>query len=104
MISQGGTNDEVSVTFWGTEFFESEEGEQVRYGSSVSVTILRQVEPEKANEICDVTEIAMMAVSGLVLVAFLLLTLIGGSCLPIWIFLTSLSLVVHTILFSVELP
>lgn len=40
-ISDDGAYDEISVTFWASDFFKSEEGEPVRYGESVTTVILR---------------------------------------------------------------
>ena len=40
-ISDSATEDLISVTFWGTEFFKSDEGEPVRYGEQVYTTIVR---------------------------------------------------------------
>lgn len=94
----------IQVTFWGTEFFESEEGEQVQYGSTVSATILRQVDPDRSKDIENFANLVMTVLMGLLLLIFFLAGLIGGSLLPIWIFLTTLSVIVHTILFSMHFP
>ena len=45
-----------------------------------------------------------MIIGAALIFAALLLIICGGDLLPIWIFLTSLTLIVHTILFSVSLP
>ena len=103
-ISEEGSYDQVSVTFWGTEFFQSKDGEPVRYGSQISTTVLRQIDSEKANELEGIFGTGLL-ILGLILLLFVfLLLLTGGSLLPIWIFITSLTLLVHTVLFGADMP
>ena len=46
-----GEPDILSVTFWGTEFFTSSEGKEVRFGEEVDIGVIRQVNPREAEEI-----------------------------------------------------
>ena len=35
--------DQLSITFWGTKYFESTEGKQVRYGTNLRTDLYRQL-------------------------------------------------------------
>ena len=85
------------MTFWGTDFFKSEDGEPVRYGSQVKVTILRQVDPDQADHLQGVAQIGTAILGGLVCLFVALLAVTGGSLVPIWLFVTSLTLLVHMV-------
>ena len=76
----------------------------MRYGSKLKTTILRQVDPELSSKLQSLTEFGMAIIAGLMLFLALLLVIAGDSLLPIWIFVTSLTLLVHTVLFRAELP
>ena len=82
----------------------SEDGAEVRYGSHVSTSILRQVEPGQASRFETITEYAMKALGGVLLFLLILMVGLGESLLSIWIFTTSLTLIVHTIVFSATVP
>ena len=89
------------MTFWGTEYFKSTQGREVRRGSSVSVEVMRQVSVEEAESI-DNFEI----VRGLAIATFILMFAFAaiGSILPTWIFINSVSLVAHTTLLNTLMP
>jgi hypothetical protein len=95
---------EISITFWGTQFFTSEDGEQVRYGSTLKTAILRQVKPGLHDQLQFITLIGMGVLAVLLILFALVLLITGDSPLPIWIFLNSLTLIVHTVVLKTELP
>ena len=95
---------EISITFWGTQFFKSEDGEQVRYGSTIKTSILRQVKPALHDQFQLVTSIGMATLAGLLILLAFILLLTGDTLLPIWILLNSLTLIVHTAVLSTQLP
>ena len=70
----------------------------------MSTKIFRQVKPGTDSDLERIVKLVMAGISGFLLVFGLLLLALGESLLPIWIFVTSLTLIVHTILFKVTLP
>ena len=103
-ISDSATEDLISVTFWGTEFFKSDEGEPVRYGEQVYTTIVRQVDPERAGDLEKNTQTAILILGSILMLFILILACTGESLLPIWIFGISLTTIVHTLLFNITMP
>ena len=43
-----GEPDILSVTFWGTNYFKSSEGREVRFGAEVEIGVIRQINPKEA--------------------------------------------------------
>lgn len=70
----------------------------MRYGSQVKTTILRQVDPEKANSLEGAAQLGAIILGGLVCVFVVFLALSSGSFVPLWLFVTTLTLMVHMIL------
>ena len=66
------------MTFWGTEFFKSDDGEPVRYGSQVKVTVLRQVDPDQAKSLQGIVQMSTEVLGGIVCIFVALLAVIGG--------------------------
>jgi len=50
------------------------------------------------------TDLGMIVLAGAMALLALLLVIAGDSFLPIWIFVTSLTLIVHCVLFRIDLP
>ena len=78
----------LSVTFWGTNFFISSEGKEVRFGAEVDIGVIRQLNPKEAEEIEGglvyiKAYILAIAISSIALFSF-------GSLVPLWIFVNSL--------------
>lgn len=67
------------------------------------MVILRQVDSDNANELERITTVFMSLFAVSFLIVLILLLAMGNSLLPVWIFITSLSLLVHTQLFNVLL-
>lgn len=83
-----GDPDILSVTFWGTNFFKSSEGKEVRFGAEVDIGVIRQINPREAEEIEGglvyiKAYIIAIAISSIALFSF-------GSLVPLWIFVNSL--------------
>ena len=70
----------------------------------MSFKVLRQVKPGTSIDLERIVKLIMAGIGGFLLVFGLLFLALGESLLPIWIFVTSLTLIVHTILFKVTLP
>ena len=58
----------------------------------------------RESELENVIDLMMKSLVGLLSLALIAALASGGSILPVWLFLTSLSIILHTILFSIEIP
>ena len=76
----------------------------MRYGSSLTQPITRQFDPKAANDLQILADLGMAIIAGLLVILALLLVIARDSFLPIWIFMTSLNLMVHIVLFRIDLP
>ena len=47
-VAGDGQFDNIYVTFWGTEYFKSINNKEVRYGTTISYPIFRQISPSSA--------------------------------------------------------
>ena len=50
-VSASGQFDNIYVTFWGTEYFKAINNKEVRYGTTISHPIFRQINPNMSKEI-----------------------------------------------------
>jgi hypothetical protein len=89
----------LSVTFWGSEFFKDVNDQEVKYGTAISTKIFRQINPAEAARIDE--HIPLGANS--VVLAVVCICIIGAQ-LPTWMFINSLSLIVHTALLNSMMP
>ena len=87
------------MTFWGTKFFKNIKNEEVLYGTTLKTQIFRQVNPEDAKTID--THIPLGS-NTIILVIFCVCII--GAQLPTWMFINSLSLIVHTTLLNSLMP
>lgn len=76
------------MTFWGTKYFKSSDGYEVKFGSSVEVSILRQLNPKDAELLDSGLHYIKAYVIAIALVSVALFSF--GSLLPLWIFVNSL--------------
>ena len=83
-----GEPDNLSVTFWGTEYFKSSTGEEVKYGEEVSMKIIRQINMKEAEKLQYGMIYIKVYIIIIVLLAMAFFSL--GSLLPMWIFINSL--------------
>ena len=91
-ISENIEFDTLEVYFWGTEFFRSWEGEDVRFGTKLSRPIIRQIDPELAEWL----GVAGHILSNLITCVVIPVTILTGRLLPTWMFINSLQLILHT--------
>lgn len=78
------------MTFWGTEFFQSETSDEVEYGTTLEAAIVRQVDEEKVPE-AEAFESTSHGLIGTFLVLQIpLLFFVGESLLPVWLLLITL--------------
>jgi len=103
-MSEDGEFDEISVTFWGVEFFKSQEGEPVRFGERVSTKVPRQIDSETSSFVVGLTSFLMSALACFIGIVALMLLVTGDSLLSVWIFATSITLIVHSLVFRVVFP
>ena len=87
------------MTFWGTKFFKNIKNEEVLYGTTLKTQIFRQVNPEEAKTID--THIPLG--SNIIILVIFCVCIIGAQ-LPTWMFINSLSLIVHTTLLNSLMP
>ena len=87
--------DTLEVYFWGTEYFRSWQGEDVRFGTKLTRPIVRQIDPELAEWLGVLGHAAKILSSSIVMVV----VTITGRLLPTWMFINSLQLILHTHLF-----
>ena len=96
--------DQLSLTFWGTKYFTSTEGKEVRYGTNLMTDLYRQVNQITATVLDSFLFIAV--ISMIIVAASMFLSLISpiGTMTYTWIFINNLSLVVHLILLKSNVP
>ena len=99
-VSEQPIYDTLEVYFWGTQFFTSEEGVPVRYGTRLERQIVRQVEPATGRLI----EAAGKWLAALVWAVCLFSVLVSRRLLPTWMFVNSLQLITHLLLCRLQLP
>ena len=93
----------IKVTFWGVEFFKSQEGVEVEFGTELRWRIFRQLSSAQAEQIDGMYRV-VSGVLSTVLVVVTLFVGIGGRMLPVWMFLNSLQLVAHLPLVATDMP
>lgn len=93
--------DTLSVTFWGTEYFKSQQGKEVRYGTTLYHPILRQINPIEGDGIDNLSYLNGWAYASILLILpFASL----GSLLPTWMFINSLQIIAHMPLMNSLMP
>ena len=97
------SQDYLSVTFWGIEFFKSFNGIEVEFGTELVWQIQRQVDVTVAGELDMINDFVdgFIVFSSLAAVVFLGM---GGRLLPTWMFLNSMQLIVHTPMLNTFMP
>jgi hypothetical protein len=50
-VSVDGQFDTITVTFWGTEYFKSISNKEVRYGTTLSHKLFRQISPTGGEQV-----------------------------------------------------
>lgn len=97
-IGESGEPDILSVTFWGKSYFSNQAGEDVLYGTELTTDIFRQISNWEAEFIDSMVALwwpPLMVIIGAAMI---------GAQLPAWIFINSLSLIVHTLLLNSLMP
>ena len=97
-----GEPDNLSVTFWGTKYFKSQEGVEVGYGSEVNIKIIRQISASAVGALQEGLVYIKAYIIAIVLsvVAFFSV----GSLLPMWMFVNSLQIITHSALLNTMMP
>lgn len=91
----------LSVTFWGTEYFRSVQGKEVRFGTTLYQPILRQIKLDDAGAVDNLSYLNSWFLASILLIGpFASL----GSLLPTWMFINSLQLIAHTPLLNCDMP
>ena len=82
-VSENILHDTLEVYFWGTEYFRSWQGEDVRFGTKLEWPIVRQIDPEIAGFLGQFGHIVKFsnALGVMAVVAF------TGRLLPTWMFI-----------------
>ena len=104
-MSQDLKQDVVSVTFYGTEFFQSEDSSEVEFGTTLTVAILRQVSDDSTEVQASLGVAAVCSwviAMTILLIPFFLC--VGNSLLPVFMFLVTLQLIAHMVLFGTDMP
>lgn len=104
-VSRNQVNN-VSVTFWGTEFFKSIDENEVRYGERIETVIKWQVIvlPEEAGAGENMASLVNSLVVVATLVSIPVLLMLQRSLLSLWIMLITLQLIAHMALMSSLMP
>ena len=97
------SEDYISVRFWGVDFFKSFKGVEVEMGHEVMWKISRQISDEVAESIESVQSVVNTITASALMLIFLFVGL-GGRLLPTWMFINSISLIVHTPLLAIDMP
>ena len=97
-IGETGSADIISVTFWGNHYFKNTQGNKVLYGTELRTDVFRIISPEEAANLDILLGITWTAV-----LIILCLGIVGAQ-LPTWMFINSLSLIVHTTLLNSVMP
>ena len=97
-IGETGKPDLISLTFWGTNYFKNMDGDEVLYGTELRTDVFRVISPSEAENL----EI-FIDISKPVILIILILCIVWAQ-LPTWMFLNSLSLIVHTTLLNSLMP
>ena len=92
--------DVLEVYFWGVDWFKSDKGEPVRYGTKLDRPILRQIDPTLA-EWLGVLGHVLMIISAMIM---LMAAMSSGRLLTTWIFLDALQLMSHLPLLKTQMP
>lgn len=92
--------DTLEVSFWGTDFFKSEDGESVRFGTRLERKIARQVSPSTGRAMVILGQVLAVLTWTVCLFAIF----ISGRLLATWMFLNSLQLITHSVLCVNNLP
>ena len=100
-VSEHQELDTLEVSFWGVNWFRSEDGEPVRYGSSLESPIVRQLDPETAENINKIVWPTVFSIKSAILLS---IVASGGNLLPTWIFLHALQTMSHVPLFQSQMP
>ena len=98
-MSEHEDQDTLEVFFWGVDWFTSGEGEPVRYGTRLDTPIVRQLDPDNAETLDDISKVARIFALGAMLIAAF-----SGNLLPTWIFLHALQTMSHVPLFQSQMP
>lgn len=100
MVSEYIEYDNLDIFFWGVDWFKSDKGEPVRYGTKLTRPIVRQIDPKLAKTLGVFGHVLATVVALLILIAAIL----SGRLLPTWIFLEALQIISHLPLFKSRLP
>jgi len=79
--------DDLKVTFWGTQYFKSKAGFDVRFGTVLTTPIMQQMDPAMA---VYIDYFAAMLETVIVLLLLCVLILSYGRLLPFWGFINTL--------------
>ena len=100
-MSENEDQDTLEVYFWGVDWFTSGDGEPVRYGTRLDTPIVRQLDPDVAQTLDDLSKIVRILTLGAILLSIIAS---GGNLLPTWIFLHALQTMSHVPLFQSQMP
>ena len=98
-ISENPQYDILEVYFWGTKWFKSDSGNEVRYGTKLERPIVRQFDPKLAGFLGILGY--LLNIGSWLLILFMGLT--TGRLLPTWTFINSLQLICHLPLIDSEM-
>ena len=91
-ISENIQHDTLEVYFWGTDYFRSWQGEDVRFGTKLEWPIVKQIDPEIAGLLGQFGH-AIKIANAIGVTAVIAFT---GRYLSTWMFINSLQLIFHT--------
>ena len=97
--------NKLSVTIWGTEFFKSIQGIEVKFGERLEkVVSYDSIMTENRKILIDgISAVTYVCITIIVIAGFVLMAL-GQSSLSVWIALVSLQIISHIVLFQLVLP
>ena len=89
-VSEKAVADDLSVTFWGTEFFKAKNGKEVRYGTKIKQKILRVIDPETAGSLGVTGHMINSGTTFILFFGFILALVCTGRLISIFMFMNTM--------------
>ena len=92
------------MTLWGTEFFKSKTGTEVRFGTTLEAAITRLIDPKNSLGFEDEFSKTTLFLVSTSMFFLSLLCIMGRSVVTLWMLLKNLQLIAHMTLLKSLMP